>query len=217
MYRKHHTRGIVVSSKIEGDSNKRINIFTEHFGLINAKVQGARNMHSKLRASVQDFSFGEFSLIHGKTGWRVVSGRAEKNFYEIFRNFPDKIKIISNVLNLIKKLVAEEARLSDEVGQETNNKLFVIVSNFLIFLTNKPSRVAFEMPQSQKATFDGESVALAECLTLIRILHSLGYMRYDPEFIIPMTSSEIEIKDLEAIAPRRSKMIQLINESLKAT
>ena len=109
-----------------------------------------------------------------------------------FRNSPDKINIVSNVLNLIKKLVAEE---------EAHSKLFIIVSNFLIFLI----------------TAKEEEVALTECLTLIRILHSLGYMRHDPEFMIPMTSTEIEIKDLEMIAPRRSKMVQLINESLKAT
>ncbi len=201
MYKKHHTKGIVISSKIEGDSNKRINIFTENFGLINAKVQGSRNLRSKLRSGSQDFSFGEFSLIHGKTGWRVVSARSEQNFFEVFRNSPDKIKIVGNVLNLIKKLVDEETRLNDKVGQEACDKLFVIVSNFLNFLI----------------TAKKEDVALTECLTLTRILHALGYMRHDPELLIPITSAEIEIKDLEAIAPRRSKMVQLINESLKAT
>jgi hypothetical protein len=41
-------------------------------------------------------------------------------------------------------------------------------------------------------------------------------MRYDPELAIPISSSEIQIKDLETIAPRRLKMVALINESLKA-
>ena len=207
MYRKHHTKGIVISSKVEGDSNKRVNLFTESFGLLNAKVQGGRNMHSKFRSGSQDFSYGDFSLIHGKTGWRVVGVSSEQNFYESFRNSPDKMRIVSNVLNLIKKLTDEE---------KINSQLFTIVSNFLNFLlADELSRDTFKLPRSQKAPFD--SIALTECLTLIRILHSLGYMRHDPEFMIPMTSSEIEIKDLEAIAPRRAKMVALINESLKAT
>ncbi|KKP81095.1 MAG: repair protein RecO protein [Parcubacteria group bacterium GW2011_GWB1_35_5] len=192
MYRKYHTKGIVISSKIEGDSNKRVNIFTENFGLLNARVQGSRNIHSKLRSGSQDFSFGDFSLIHGKTGWKVVSSRAEQNFYEVFRNSQTKLKIVNNVLNLIKKLVSEE---------EAYTPLFSVVSNFLNFLI----------------TAKEQDVSLSECLTLLRILHILGFMRHDPEFSIPISSSEIKSKDLEAIAPKRSSVIKLINESLKAT
>lgn len=192
MFIKHHTKGIVVSSKIEGDSNKRVNLFTENFGLISARVQGARNIHSKLRSGSQDFSLSEFSLVHGKSGWKVVSVRADKNLFEIFRNFPSKLKIVGNILNLVKKLVSEE---------EAHTPVFNIIYNFFIFL---------EMAQEQ-------DIALAECLTLMRILHALGYMRHDPELSIPITSSEINIGDLETIAPRRFQMISLINESLKAT
>jgi DNA repair protein RecO len=192
MYRKHHTRGIVVGGKIEGDSNKRVNIFTESFGLINAKIQGARNIYSKLRGGSQDFSFGEFSLVHGKSGWRVVSVRAKINFFESLRNSPKKLKTAGNVLCLIRKLVSEE---------EAHTPLFSVVSNFLTFLVTAEER----------------DIALSECLTLLRILHILGFMGHDPELTIPLSSCEIEIKDLELIAPRRSKIISLINESLKAT
>jgi len=174
---------------------------TENLGLLTARVQGGRNLHSKLRSGTQDFSFGEFSLVSGKGGWRLVSARTEKNFFENFRNSPAKLKISGNILTLIKKLVAEEARLNDEAGQEAKMPLFAVVLNFFNFLV-------FAREQD---------IALAECLTLVRILHSLGYMRYDPDFSVPISSSEIEIKDLEMIAPKRSKMVKLINESLKAT
>lgn len=195
MYHKHHTKGIIISSRIEGDCNKRINIFTESFGLVSARVQGARNIHSKLRGGCQDFSFGEFSLLHGKTGWKVVSVRAEKNFFESLRSSPSKIKIASNVLGLLQKLISEEE------SKNSFNSIFNIVSNFFIFL--------------EKA--EEKDIALSECLTLVRILHALGYMRHDPELSIPISSSEIEIKDLELIALRRSKIVSLINETLKAT
>ncbi|MEK7116895.1 MAG: recombination protein O N-terminal domain-containing protein [Patescibacteria group bacterium] len=221
MYRKHHTRGIVVSGKIEGDSNKRINIFTENFGLINARVQGSRNIHSKLRGGSQDFSFGEFSLVHGKSGWRVVSARADKNLFEAFRNSPAKLKIVSNILNLIKKLVSEEAHISLATAKlSAKSGVFNIVYNFFTFL----EKVSHFASSSAKATLDKEAsrgeerneIILAECLTLIRILHILGYMRHDPELSILISSYEINIDDLETIAPRRSKMVALINESLKA-
>ena len=195
MYCKHHTKGIIVSSKIEGNDSKRVNIFTENFGLVSARVQGARNIHSKLRNGSQDFSLGEFSLIHGKTGWRMVSTRTEKNLFEEFRSSPNKLKIVGNILNLIKKLISEEET------KNSYNSIFNIISNFFIFLIKAKEK----------------NIALAECLTLVRILHSLGYMRHDPELSIPISSSEITIENLEIISLRRSQMIQLINESLKAT
>ncbi|SRR3989344_832229 len=217
MYRKHHTKGIVISSKIEGDSSKRINLFTENFGLLSVKVQGARLLRSKLRSNSQDFSFGEFSLIHGKTGWRVAGVRSEQNFYEKLKHSPNKIKIVSNVLGLIMKLTDEDAR-HNQVGYGPRYSLFEIVINFFNFLvTDELSRDAFELPLSQKTPFDSGKIALAECLTLTRILYSLGYMRHDPELMIPMSSNEIEVKDLESIAPRRAKIVALINEFLKAT
>lgn len=191
MYKKYHTKGIIISGQIEGDNDRRVSIFTEGFGLVKAKAQGARNVYSKLRGGSQDFSFGDFSLIHGRSGWRIVSVRAEKNFFEMFRNSPDRLKIVGNILNLIKRLVSEE---------EASTSLFKIVTIFFDFLDKAKE----------------SDVALAECLTLVRILHSLGYMGYDPELTIPLASSKIEIKDLETIAPRRAKIIQLINESLKA-
>jgi len=202
MYHKHHTKGIVISSKIEGDSNKRINIFTESFGLINAKVQGARNIYSKLRGGSQDFSLGEFSLISGKTGWKVVSVRVEKNLFEIFKSAPVKLKIMGNILSLVQKLISEESHISLATTKSgVEPCVFNIISNFFNFL---------------ETAKEGD-IALAECLTLLRILHALGYMRHDPELSIPISSSEIDIKDLETIAPRRLKMIELINESLRAT
>ena len=200
MYHKHHTRGIIISSQIEGNDSRRINIFTESFGLLSTRVQGARNIHSKLRGGSQDFSFGEFSLVHGKSGWRVVSVRAEINYFEAFRDSPPKLKIAGNILSLIKKLVAEEARPTESFGQ-VKTPLFSVVSIFFDFLVSAKE----------------QDIALAECLTLVRILHILGYMKHDPELLIPMSYSEINIKDLEMITPKRSKMIELINESLKAT
>lgn len=192
LYQKHHTKGIILGSKNDGDDSKRVAIFTENFGLINAKIQGARTVKSKLRFGAQDFSLGEFSLVHGRAGWKVVSAKSEKNIFESLRYSKEKLKAAGNVLNLIKKLSGEE---------EAHSIIFEIISNFLVFLSESPK----------------EMVILAECLTLIRILHSLGYLRHDPDFSAPLSSSVINTSELELIAPHRSKMITLINESLHAT
>lgn len=189
MYHKHHTRGIVISNNIEGVDSKRLLLFTEKFGLINARAQGVRNLKSKLRSGTQTLSFGEFSLVHGKIGWKLVSVRPERNFFEDSKDDLDRLNIINNVLKLIKKLIDEQSLPN----------LFKITINFFVYLDNAPR----------------EKYALAECLTLMRILHELGLMRHDPEFTIPLVSSEINTRDLENLAPKRCKIISLINESLK--
>lgn len=190
MFIKYHTRGIVISGRPDGNDSRTINAFTENFGLIFAKAQGARTLHSKMRVGLQDFSLSELSLIRGKSGWKIVSVRPEKNFFELLRSDDDKLKIAGNVLNLVKKLVSEETHSSG---------LFAIVSNFFDFLI----------------LAEEKNVALAECLTLIRILHILGYMKSDPEISLPISSDEITTSDLQLISPRRSKIISIINESLK--
>lgn len=195
MYQKHHTKGIVVSGRAAENDSRRINIFTERFGFLSAKVQGARNQKSKLRQSCQDFSCGEFSLVRGRGGWKVVGARADKNFFEIFRGWPERLKIAGNILNLLGRLVGEEANTSVD-----GPPLFKVVFNFFNFL---------ELAKDKE-------VASAEALTLMRILHCLGYMRSDPEISLPISSSEISTADLETIAPRRARIIKLINESLKA-
>lgn len=192
MYHKYQTKGIILWSKTEGDDSKRVHIFTEIFGFVNAKIQGVRQNHSKLRPGAQDFSVGDFSLVHGRGGWKVVGVKSKKNIFELLHHSKEKLKVSANVLKLLKKLTGEE---------EANASLFNIVSNFLDFIIDAKE----------------DNISLAECLVLLRILHSLGYMRYDPDLSIPISYSEMQIKDLEMIAPKRSKVINLINESLKAT
>ena len=121
MYHKHHTRGIVLSGKPEGEDSRRLNLFTENFGLLSVRVQGARNIYSKLRSGSQNFSFGDFSLIHGKTGWKLVSVRVRVNFFETIRFSDEKLKMTGNILRLVQKLVSEEAHIGDEVGREVKS------------------------------------------------------------------------------------------------
>lgn len=189
MYRKQHTKGLVLGSLATGESSSLVSLFTKEMGLINARVQGSRKLASRLRSHHQKFSYGDFSLVHGKAGWKLVGAKAEENFFESFVGEKKKVVIAQSVFNLIKKLV----------DAETESALFDIVINFLNFLK----------------TAEREELALAECLVILRILHNLGYMHHDPELAIPISSTEVTRSDLDLIAPRRTRIISLINESLK--
>lgn len=189
MYSKHHTKGIVLFGLSEGLSDRRVGLLTENLGLVWAKAQSARSGVSKLRLSCQDFSLGEFSLVSGKAGWRIVSGRSQKNFFEILKDNPEKIRIMANVFALLRKLLS---------GEEASPTLFVTISNFLEFLVlAKPTEVA-----------------PLEWLTLSKILHILGFLREDPEISSYINIDTIDSENLALLAPKRERFIKLINESL---
>ncbi len=192
MYHKHHTKGIVVYGMNEGDDSKRIWIFSEDFGLLGAKAQGSRKSGSRLKFGLQDFSYGTFSLIKGKTGWKLVSVNTENNFFEDLKFSKVRASIAVNVLNFVHKNIGIE---------EENKELFKIVFDFLKFL---------------KITEDSK-VSLAECLVMLRVIHNLGFLKHDPEFSNYLAFSVLDEKELELVAPRKAQMINLINDSMKST
>lgn len=192
MYHKHHTRGIVLWGRDDGVDSRRISIFTEDFGLISTKVQGARNLNSKLRSGAQDYTLGQFSIIRGKSGWKFVSVRPELNIFEDLKHSGGKLRAVVNVLNLLKKLAPEE---------QSSPIIYDIVKKFLDFVIDAPE----------------DLVILAECLVLIRILNNLGYLREDLNLKQILQNSEITPKIVLSLSPIKQKIIDLINESLKAT
>lgn len=175
-----------------GDSNKKILILTRDFGLVWAKVQSARSMKSRLRYSVQNYSYGKFSLIKGRIEWKLASAISNSNIYEDFKNNFEKLKILTNVFNLVTKLSGED---------ETNEKLFIIISNFIKYIKDAKN----------------DKLHFLECLILLKILNVFGYMRNDPDFVIPINSLEISEEDVLSMAPKREVVIRLINESLKVS
>jgi len=191
MYHKHHTKGIIIAGVADGMSDKRVGIFTENLGFLWAKVQSVRSGTSRLRSHCQDFTCGEFSLVHGKTGWRVVSIRSDKNLYELIKNSPEKIKILANIFRLLRKLLN---------GEEANQQLFSMLDNFLGFLV----------------VARGAEATLAEYLILSKILYCLGFLKESPELSTYIGVTEINEAHLALLAPKRVDLIKLINDSLKA-
>ena len=65
-----------------------------------------------------------------------MSVRADKNLFEEFRNSPNKLKIVCNILNLVRKLISEE---------EAHTPVFNIIYNFLFLEKAKEQDIAWQM------------------------------------------------------------------------
>ena len=90
----YHTEGFVLSGQSVGEANKYFRIFTKDFGMVGAMAQGIRLLQSKLRYSLQDYSYSKISLVRGKQVWRIVGAIKEKNLYESLNN-PVKFEILA--------------------------------------------------------------------------------------------------------------------------
>ncbi len=191
MYHKHHTRGVVLASLLESVDNRRVLLLTPDLGLVSAQVKSARVAASKLKAGIQEYSFGEYSLLHGKMGWLLVSDRAQGNVFELNKNSKRKISIISRVLNLVRIAVA---------GEESNPKIFEIIDSFLEYI--KDAEEAEE--------------EIVEVATVARLLCTLGFLRHDPTLDEAMACSTISKAEIVLFQKSKLDLVVRINEALAA-
>ena len=192
-YHIYQTEGLVLGGFNMGESNRHLYIFTKDLGLISASVQGVRELKSKLRYSLQDFTYANFDIVRGKQVWRVTNAGAICTL-KFLTNDREKQIIFANIISLIKRLFTGEAQqeiLFDD-----------IVSGFL-FLKNK------EFSKVQLQYF--------EIIMVLKILNHLGYWGEQKEFDVFLQKRPWNKEFLDEIALLKSKALHDINNALKET
>ena len=196
MYRIYHTEGIVLGSRATGEASKIFSLFTKELGVLSARAQSVRETRSKLRYSLQDYSFASFDIVRGKNGWRVTSATGEENL-AVFS--PEKRK---EALGVLKRVTTLLSRLSR--GEEKDALLFDgLVSSFRAL---------------KSAAVSTSAIKDLEALLVMRMLHRLGYWGEDSVLSPFLELSAItEPHMFASFAPVRAHAIQRINQSLKET
>jgi len=183
------TEGFILRSTNFGEANKYFFIYTEQFGLIKSTAQGVRLLKSKLRYSLEDYSYCQISLVRGREVWRITSMEKKSNLKEL-----DKVILISRIFSLLLRLLH---------GEEKNITLFNIIKEGIQFLNNNK--------------LDEKNTADFECILALRILSSLGYIGKLGDFDQFTTSPYFTLELLNAMSGLKSKAIFEINKSLKET
>ena len=111
MHNIYTTEGFILKSVNFGEANKYFFIFTKDFGLIKATAQGVRLLKSKLRYSLEDFSFTQVSIVRGKEVWRITSAQKISGL--------NYLLLISKIFSLLLRLLH---------GEEKNDRLLVGVT-----------------------------------------------------------------------------------------
>ncbi len=181
------TKGFIISSENKAEADKVFFIFTKDLGLVRATAQGVRKQESKLRYSLQDFSYGEFSMVLGKYGWRITNALSIDSSKNVANN-ETKVK----TLRLIKKLSG---------GDEPNEILFGEIVKAFEFLDNNKIKSS-----------NDKSI---EALLVLKVLSSLGYWGEDTgdDFVTSPLSHDL----VDKVNQKRKVIIHEINKSLRAT
>ena len=188
------TEGLVLQKRASGEANTTVALFTRELGLIRASARSARVEKSKLRYGLETLTRGRFSLVRGRYEWKLTG--AEGASRELFVGTARRASL-ARIAKLLLRLIH---------GEEPVPELYALVIDGLGHLARA---------ENQK---DADSI---ECVLVLRILASLGYLPATPElapFIEGSLADGFFSLELSAeVARSRSLLIRTINESLLAT
>jgi len=148
----YRTEGLILGSKNLGEANRLIYLLTPGLGLVTAVAQGVRNLSSKLRYHLQDFSWGEFILVRGRDYWRLT-GTESNNLSVNLLEDPSRRGVFLRICRLLYRLIR---------GEGNQRNLFFDLKTSFHFLSQQ--------------TFDRETLFQYELLLALRLLHHLGYV-----------------------------------------
>lgn len=197
MHHIYHTVGFVLSSEDFGEANRHFKIFTRDLGLIKASAQGVRFLKSKLRYSLQDFSFCELSVVRGREFWRITGASKKFNLREALGASPEALLVFVRVFALLDRLLS---------GEEKNLRLYSRIEGAAFFMRDNhlSSRLSPDLIRN------------FEYVLVLRILSSLGYLGHSPDslaFVESLYWNEELLLHMNKVVP---KILREINNSLKA-
>lgn len=149
----YHTEGLVLSGYNTGEANKYVAVFTRELGLVRATVQSIRKSTSKLRYSLQNYSFAKVDFVRGRDVWRITSAMPLSLFDTALKD-PEKARIVARVAMLLERLCH---------GEEENEQFF--------------RDVLAGFKELETTPVDTEALLNFETIFVAKILYHLGYWK----------------------------------------
>jgi len=189
MHHIYHTYGFILSSRNTGEANKMLTIYTREMGLVRAVAQGIRLHKSKLRFTLQDFSYVNVDLVRGKELWRVTSARHVSSF-PLARASSLSLLLMTRVSKLLERLCH---------GESPSENIFDDFVQALYLLDNE--------------NVSSSSREALELHLVLRIMNSLGYVG-DSGMLSKYLSASFDEDKTEELLRERQSIIAHINKAL---
>lgn len=189
MHHIYHTRGFILSSKNVGEADKMFSIYTRELGLVRAHARGVRLHKSKLRFTMQDFSYANIDLVRGKDIWRVTTAKHITSF-PLSRANESSLILTTRVSRLLERLCTGEAQ-NEEIFDDFIQALYLLDDENV----SSTSREALELH------------------LVLRILNNLGYID-DSLILKKYLSAPFDHSKIETLLLERQSIISHINRAL---
>ncbi|MGH7141582.1 MAG: recombination protein O N-terminal domain-containing protein [Minisyncoccia bacterium] len=184
------TDGIVLGKRGVGEAHTSASLLTREVGLVYARATSARRIESKLRYGLEPLTRGRYSLVCGRSEWKVVG--VEGTHRDILKANAEARAAAGRAGRLLLRLVA---------GEESSPELFDAAAEGFALLAAARERIEIEN---------------IECMLVLRLLWRLGYVaNVAPveQFLAGALTSRL----VHEASPLRPALIRAINESLAAT
>lgn len=189
MYRIYSTEGIVLAKRGAGEAGSSCTLLTRELGLVYATAISARAARSKLKYGIEPLMHGRFSLVHGKSGWRLTAALPERRLLSMF---PSARAATGRIARLLVRLIR---------GEEPAPVLFAQVVNGFALLGNVSTK---------------EEVESVECVLVLRVLFELGYLPRT-DLLAPFVERGLSLGLAAEAMHSRSLLVRAINDSLQAS
>ncbi len=188
MYQKYTTDGFLVAGHGTGEADKVFLFLTREFGMIRAHATSVRHSKSKLRPHLESGALLSLTFLRSKVRWKLLEAAA---YPPPLLPKSESYKTFAKIMSVLKSLMH---------GEEKNESLFDSVLELYAFLARN-SNV--------------DNLPAAECLAMVKILHSLGYG--EPKAGIVDDDAKFEDETFEKIATHKQELVRGINSALEAT
>lgn len=175
-----------------GEANRLYFLLTRDLGFIKVTAQGVRLSKSKLKGHLQVFSLVKISVVKGKDLWRITNAEAIVQ-NGVIKN-KGKLAVLFNSSALLLRLVH---------GEEKNEKLFECVESAYILCRD--------------ADLSAEELKNTEILTVLRIMHFLGYIKKAEGLSVFAENTNLTPEILSDFSVKSKIAVSEINRALKET
>ena len=148
--------GIVLSSTLVGDYDKRLVILTKERGKITAFARGARKPSSPFLGISEPFNFGTFTLLEGFDAYRLLGADVKEYFLDV-KNDIDGICYGTYFCDVLEYLCVEG------VG-DVNLLNLIYVTLKALMKKEIPNPLVRRIFELKVLAFDGEAMAAFSCV-----------------------------------------------------
>lgn len=191
MHHIYHTTAFILGHVDTKEHDRFLTLFTRELGVVRATVQGIRKLSSRLRYTLQDFSYARVDLVQGKNIWRITSATKIEEPYVRTQN---QLVVFARILEFIRRLFQ---------GEEPVPVVFSILEQFLAFC-------------GSCGEISEEDLFGLEYIVVLKVLSELGYIA--PEGIVaPYLLADLSLEKAGEVYLDRKEILAVIHTALGET